>query len=359
MRTSSVFFTSLFISITFFTACNGNKGDKESEEDVAKKSYVEKQTVKVSVAKVRKGGFARELISNGKLSAKQKAVVPFRVQEIISEVRVKNGQRVKKGQLLALVDSYKYRKQLDDSRNQYEKARIDLEDQLLGYGYSLSDTSRVPPNILKMARIRSGYNQALSNYNEARRNYADTRVKAPIDGVVANLEAKTDNPSSQYKKCCEIIDDKALIVDFPILEGEIGLVDTGQPVEVIPFAMQEKSFKGVVTSINPAVDEHGMILVQAQVNNPGGVLIDGMNVKVLVKNIVPNCIIIPKTAVLYRQNRKVVFVHENGIAKWVYVITGLENSTEVTITDNSLKPGQEVIISNNLNLAHETPVEIE
>jgi len=209
-----------------------------------------------------------------------------------------------------------------------------------------------------MAKIRSGYNLALSNYKEARRNYAETRIVAPINGIVANLEAKPNNLSSQYKKCCDIINDKFLIVDFPVLEGELNRIKTDRQVQIIPFAMRDKQFSGVVTSVNPAVDEHGMILVQAGVDNPDGILIDGMNVKVIVKDIVHNCIIIPKTAVLYRQNRKVVFVHENGIAKWVYVQTGLENSSEVTITDNSLKPGQEVIVNNNINLAHETPVEV-
>jgi len=349
----------LIAAISISLLLQNCKDSKKNKENIAKKSYVEKQTVKVSVAKVRKGDFARELISNGKLTAKEKAVVPFRVQEQITAVNVQNGQRVTKGTLLATVQPYKYKKQLDDSRNQYEKARIDLEDQLLGYGYSISDTARVPRNILKMAKIRSGYNQALSNLNEAKRNYENTKITAPVSGLVANLEAVVFNPSSQYKKCCEIINDKILNVDFPVLEGEISRIKKGQKAELIPFAIQNRTFTGVITAINPTVDEHGMIQVQAVVKNPDGILMDGMNVKVLVKSTVPDCIIVPKTAVLYRQNRKVVFVYKNGMANWVYVKTGLENSSEVTITDGSLKPGQEVIVSNNINLAHETPVTVE
>ena len=83
-----------------------------------------------------------------------------------------------------------------------------------------------------------------------------------------------------------------------------------------------------------------------------------MNTKVIINKEVKDCIVIPKSAVLYRQNRKVVFVHEDGLAKWVYVETGEENSTHAAITDGSLNPGQEIIVSNNLNLAHETPVKI-
>ena len=343
----------------FLSSCGTSTKAEENEEDIAKKSFVEKQAVKVSVEAVRQGAFAQELVSNGKLMAKEKAVVPFKVQEQIVSLKVRNGQRVQKGQLLAQVESFQYQKQLSDCNNQYEKARIDLEDQLLGHGYSMKDSASIPVNILKMARIRSGYNQAWSNLREAQRNFAHTSVKAPISGVIANLEAKADNPSSQYKKCCEVINDAIMQVEFSVLEGEVSQVRKGQQVEVTPFANPNTSYTGTVTALNPSVDEHGMIKVQAEVRNPHGELMDGMNAKVLVKNEQPGCIIIPKAAVLYRQNRKVVFIHEEGIAKWVYVEIGQENSSEVTISDESLQAGQEVIVSNNLNLAHETPVTIE
>ena len=341
------------------SSCGNSTKADENFEEKAKKSYVEKKAVKVTVAKVRKGAFARELVSNGKLKAREKAVVPFLVQAQIATLSVKNGQRVKRGDLLCNVDPAKFKKQLEDSRNQYEKARIDLEDQLLGYGYDLKDSVLVPVNIMKMTKIRSGYNQALSNLREAERNFAHTRVKAPISGVVANLEAQANNPSSQYKKCCEVINDEVLQVEFSVLEGEMRQVQKGQSVGIIPFANTNKVYQGVVTAINPTIDEYGMISIQAMVDNPKGELMDGMNAKMLVKNEQPGSIIIPKTAVLYRQNRKVVFVYAKGIANWVYVKVGQENSSDVTIIDNSLKPGQVVIVSNNLNLAHETPVIIE
>lgn len=344
------------IAVAGIYSCSTSTKAEENDEEVAKKSYVEKQAVKVSVEAVRQGAFAQELVSNGKLMALEKAVVPFKVQEQVVALPVRNGLRVQEGQLLARVEAFQYQKALGDCQNQFEKACIDLEDQLLGYGYSMKDSVRVPANILKMAKIRSGYNQARSNLQEAQRNFENTSIKAPISGVVANLEAQVDNPSSQYKKCCEVINDAVMQVEFTVLEGEMQMVRQGQQVEVTPFATPNRTYKGTVTALNPSVNEHGMITVQAEVMNPNGTLMDGMNAKVLVRNEQPGCIIIPKSAVLYRQNRKVVFVHDEGIAKWVYVEIGQENSTEVTITDESLQPGQEVIVSNNLNLAHETPV---
>ncbi len=338
------------------SGCGSKAQSDNKEEEIAKKSFVEKQVVKVATSMVRKGFFSRELLSNGKLSASQKAVVPFLVQDQITAVHVNNGDRVNKGILLAQLDPFVYEKRLEEARNQYEKTRIDLEDQLLSYGYAMKDTADAPDNILKMCLIRSGYNQSRSNLEVAERNFSQTRLVAPIAGVVANLEAQTNNPSSNYKRCCEVLDDRKMQVEFPVLEGEMIMVENGQKVEVIPFAFPSLTFIGSITAVNPTVDVNGMVMIKAEIDNPQGKLIDGMNVKVLVKNEVPDCLIIPKTALLYRQNRKVVFVNENNIAKWIYVETGQENSSEVTISDKSLAAGQEVIISNNLNLAHETPI---
>jgi len=60
--------------------------------------------------------------------------------------------------------------------------------------------------------------------------------------------------------------------------------------------------------------------------------------------------------VVLRTGKQVVFTVKDGKAIWNYVQTGLENATEYTITSETLKEGDQVIISGNVNLAHESPV---
>ncbi len=351
-----VLLLSLMIAIFSLNGCTPSSA-KASDEKVASKSYVEKQEIKVTSDVVKRSTFSKELISNGKLAAKEKAIIPFEVNEQISEVRVIEGQHLKKGTLIAAVNAFTFKKRKKDAKNTFNKALIDLEDLLLGYGYALKDTAKVSVNILKMCRIRSGFNTASSALEEAERNLSHTRITTPISGVVSNLQAKENNHSAQYKYCCQIIDNSSMEVEFHVLEGELGMVSQGQTVQVFPFALPEVKKTGTIISVNPTVED-GLIKVTAQIPNKDGTLIDGMSVKMLVKKEVPDCIVIPKSAVLYRQNRKVVFIHRKGIAHWVYVKIGMENSTEVCVTDNSLKPGEEVIVSNNLNLAHESPVSV-
>lgn len=67
---------------------------------------------------------------------------------------------------------------------------------------------------------------------------------------------------------------------------------------------------------------------------------------------------LPKSAVLPRQGKKVVFVHSGGKALWRYVTTGIENSREISI-ESGLKEGEEVIYDNNLGLSHESEVSVK
>ena len=95
--------------------------------------------------------------------------------------------------------------------------------------------------------------------------------------------------------------------------------------------------------------------------NGGDRLFDGMNVRVSVKRSVPDQMVVPKTAVVLRSGKQVLFTVRNNMAMWNYVTTGLENMTEYTLVDweaSGLQEGMTVITTGNVNLAHETPVKI-
>ena len=334
-------------------SCNQQQ-DEGGEASLARREHYA-EVIEVRTTPATMGNFARELISNGRLRAVTEATVQFRVHEMIREVHVINGQRVRQGDLLAVLEEFPFRSRLDRALDQVEKTRLELEDVLLGHGYFLRDSLRVPENIWNMARIRSGYNSALNELAEARYQMSGTRLTAPVSGIVAGLEARPHNHSSSYQNFCVIVDNSRLKARFPVLESETSMISEGMRVEIRPFANHGQSYTGRITGFDPRVDDQGMVTVRALVDNPGGGLLDGMNVQVIVKREVPGQLIIPREALVLRQGRQVVFTLSDSIALWNYVETGLENSREFTITDG-LREGQEVIISGNFNLAHETRV---
>ena len=130
----------------------------------------------------------------------------------------------------------------------------------------------------------------------------------------------------------------------------------GDKVEITPYASAAGVRQGSISEINPLVDENGMVRIKARVNGSNK-LFDGMNVRVSVKRSVGEQLVIPKTAVVLRSGKQVVFTLKEGKAMWNYVHTGLENMEEYTVTDG-LEEGMEVITTGNVNLAHEAPVKV-
>lgn len=320
-------------------------------------TIVNKDVQKVSVAVLGYSDFSREIVSNGKLTAFQKAELKFRTSEIVAEIYVKNGERVIKGQKIAKLDDFILSNTLKQNRSQVGKALIDMQDALLSQGYDFRDSARIPVRAVNTARIRSGYDQAVTNLELAEYNLRTAVLAAPFSGIVADLILKPGNMYPVSEKFCSIIDDSRFEAEFPILENELISVKEGQSVRIYPFSYNDLSVKGKITRINPVVDRNGMIKVWAVCINSEHKLFEGMNVKIVIEENVSHQLVVPKQAVVLRSDKQVIFKYSSGRAKWVYVKTGLENLSSFTIIDG-LQPGDSVIYDGNINLAHDAEVEI-
>lgn len=348
MRHSAIFLFSLLAC----AACSGSK-DPNADDDAKRAAIAPADNVaEVTAMELQPSIFSHEIVSNGRLAARERVDVNFQSSGVIAEIYVKNGQHVAKGQKIASLDAYRLKNQLEKDRNSVASARLEMQDIIIGQGYDPEHLDLVPADVLRLARLKSGLEQAELALNATRRDLDDATLTAPISGTIANLTTKPHNLTSS-DPICRIINDGGMDVQFSVMESELPMVKTGDVVAVTPFS-GGATRQGRVAEINPMVDENGMVKVWASVAGGKG-LIDGMNVRVRVKRVAENALVVPKTAVVLRSGRQVVFTLENGKAVWNYVSTGLENLNEYTITEG-LKPGMKVITSGNINLAHESPV---
>ena len=338
----------------------GSKSDK-TESELAKDSYkIEKNTV--DTMHLRKQPFNRETISNGILKGAARAELRFKTPGVVEYVPVHNGSRVKKGDVIAKLDTQTLQLDYERAQQSLGKAQLDLYDALIGFGYG-RDTSNVPADILNVAKIRSGYASALNSYKIAQIALQNATLTAPHSGVVANLTVKPHEYSSEV--VCTVIDDSAFNVEFKVLEGELPYIATGREIAVQPFIDVTQNYTGTIKEINPFVDNKGQIEVSASIANRGGKLIEGMNVKVFIKSTKENLPIVPKSAVVMRDGYDVLFVYnpKSGKAEWRYVDILQSNSTHHVVRGHKEKDvlrseGEAIIISGNLNLADGSDVEI-
>lgn len=345
-----------FLLLVTFIGCDAKKEEKEEEPNMEMtreeicKNYVD--TLLLS-----KGVFKKQIICNGKLRAIAKCKLTMPTSGLLQTINVHNGMLVHKGTLMATVDKSAALIDLKKAERQMDKAKIDLIDKLIGQGFD-ADTSLVPLAVMKRAKIISGYVNAQEQLEMATRQLNKCSLYAPFTGRVANLDCKCYELAKDF---CTLINDTYFDVEFNLLEAEMGLGLKGQKVVVSPFVNEQKKFNGKVTEVNPIIDDKGQIKIRAKIKNKEGLLVEGMNVRVVLETNFKNMYVVPKNAVVLRDGYHVIFKYNNGEALWTYVDVLYSNLDSYAITGNKekhteIKEDDVIITSGNLNLADGTKV---
>ncbi len=337
-------------SYLIYSCSNSSSPDEENLPPLT--TEVPQDTPKISAIILQKKSFEKEILSQGIIEAMAKSDVVFPIDKMIEKINVGTGLRVKKGQILATLDNYDLKHEHDIIAQEIEQTWIKINTKLVSLGYTLDDTSRLSPTLWENIKIENGLATLHLQKKMAKHKLDQTSIIAPISGIVADVEAQVGNPSSNYKKLCTIINDYQMHVKFALLQAELRTVKKGQNIDVSPMDQPDTKFSAKITAINPQVDENGVLWAFAKINRPGGKLIDGMKANVKIKEIVPDQLVVPKSAIVDRQNRFVTFVYKNGQAHWVYSQILFENASEYAIDDSGPQPGDTVIVSNNFDLAH-------
>lgn len=334
-------------------AC-GKSNEKKDDDSLIRQQMSETyvDTMRLTVMP-----FQKQIVCNGRLSAREKSDLRFATDGMTLQIHVKEGEHVGKGQVIATLDREQRQRELDKAEHDLYRAKVELTDKLIGLGYD-ADMDGVPEDVMKRAEVASGYYTARFQLDEARRQLAECDLRAPFAGTIANLEAKTHQKSD---KICTLIDDSQFDVEFKVLEAELGSIGKGRRVSVSPFVAEDNAFSGTVTGINPQVDEKGLVKVTARLSGKDASLIDGMNVRVTVEENIGNMFVVPKDAVVERDGYHVIFRYRDGHAVWTYVDVAHSNINSFAITgckrkETTIAEGDIVITSGNLNLADGTEV---
>lgn len=340
------------LSCIALCACSKQSADDDrSKESVQLKA--DNIIPEVETITLEETALNHDIVSNGHVKARESADLTFRTPDIVSEIFVKNGQHVRKGQPLARLDLFKLESEKKKQLATLDQAELQMKDVLISQGYDPENLSKIPQDVVKLARVKSGMEQAEASYNSVLKDIEQATLIAPFDGVVANMKLQKHSVAPSSESAMRLINDGLMNIEFPILESELAMINVGELIEVTPFAGGETQ-KGQITEINPMIDENGHVNVIASITGAKG-LIDGMNARVRITRNLGQRLVVPKSAVVLRTGRQVVFTYQDGKAMWNYVTTGFENLDSYEITEG-LEAGQTVIIGGNENLAHEAPV---
>lgn len=298
----------------------------------------------------------------GQAEAVNRASVLSRVDGIIEDIRVGENSSVREGGLLLQFDTTEYALAVARARADLVNAEARYQEMTFGDDEITDPQARQERD--RLARARSGLAQAAVALREAEINLERTSVRAPFPGRVADLMVVEGQQAGPGTELLTVVDLDPIKVEVQVLEAEIGYLREGRRATITFAAFSGETFSGRISTINPVVDpDTRTARVTVLLSNPRGRIKPGMYARVsLEANFFPNRILVPRTAILEKDRRTMLFVFEDGRAKWRYVTTGLENDTQVEIVPNDetsmVEPGEIVLVDNHYYIIHDAPIRL-
>jgi len=205
----------------------------------------------------------RMLVSKGVIRSENEIKIYSRIEGQLNEVKLLEGQSVRKGETLFSLDEWELRNKVLLNESALEQASFRMEEILVSQGYKRDQFATVPERISSNARIKSGMNVCEQELKISREKLSRASIKAPITGVITGLTAVSYAFVKPGETLCTVVDPNHLIVEFSILETELRNFFVGAKVDVKAIAYKETSHIAIVRSVGSVVGSDGMIRVEA------------------------------------------------------------------------------------------------
>jgi membrane fusion protein (multidrug efflux system) len=260
----------------------------------------------------------------------------------ILQLSAEEGQRVRKGELLALVrhdaqDSGLARAETNLEKNQGEYERL----------RRLFDQKVVSQQEIDSARI--AFETSRIDVDDRRRDLRNTKVIAPIDGTITQRSVSAGAFVTSGAQVLSIVDFSTLVARVYVPERELDRLHVGQPAEIVGKAAQGRRGTGAVARIAPIVDSTtGTVKVTISLppelaGGPKGFL-PGMYAEVtLTTERRDDVLLVQKSAVAHDDDQSWLFVVEGNRVRRKPVKLGLANREQAEVLEGAAV-GDEIVL---------------
>ncbi len=318
------------ISISLLSSCNSAKQAQEDEhegeerkENMVSLTKQQMEAVNLKLGKIEQRNMSNNLKSNGRieLPPQNKANVSALVNGVVKDIFVIEGDLVKKGQTLAILEH----PDIVEMQQQYLEAVNNLK-------YLENDYLRKKELYEEEVTSGKAYQKTLSDYNTAKATINGLKAKlkmlgikipslkkgsisptinitSPIDGFVRFVEVNIGTFVEPNRDMFEIVDNRSVHVDLLVYEKDIHKIKKGQEVHFTFSGLPDKELKGTIFSVGKAYEnEAKAITVHVDIENKEGVLIPGMYVNghIITDTVTTNAV--PNEAVAAEGNKYFIFV---------------------------------------------------
>jgi RND family efflux transporter MFP subunit len=291
----------------------------------------------VQLTRVGRDDIATYLETTTTLEPRNSAILVARRGGQVVRLLAEEGDQVREGQALALIDATEQELALSRA-----KLASEVADKELARGRQLRERSLIADKELEDRELAK--RTAWQQKEQAKYDLSQTRISAPFAGRVVRRMVNQGETVNPGKECFEIADFTPLLgrVYFP--ERELAQVRVGQPAVLSLDILPGKEFPAVVLLVNPAIDRgNGTFKVTLEVRDPSGTLRSGSFARVRLRTGVhQDAVVLSRRALVSEDGDDFVFIARADSVNRVKVAVGASSGDTVQIL-NGVAEGDSVV----------------
>jgi len=395
------------LPVLILSACSKDSGEKEP-------------AVPVQVVTVKKETIQRTVIAEAILFPLQQAAITPKISAPVKTFYVKRGSRVRKGQLLAVLENTDLAAAAQENKGSYDQAQaayatttasdlpqevqkaqldaqaakqlFEAQQKIYSSRQELFQQGAMPRKELDQAGVdltnaknqyeiaqqhldaltKVGKQQTLKSaagqlesakgkYLGATAQLSYSEIRSPIDGVIADRSLYPGEMAAAGTPLLTVMDTSQVIARAHIPQPEAALLRVGDHATVsVPG--QQDPIEGKITVVSPALDPNSTTVeIWVQIKNADQLLKPGTSVQVsMLAQTIPDALIIPSTALLTAQdgNSSVMQVSADNHANQKAVKVGVHQGDSLQIVEG-LQAGDRVVASGAYGLPDKSKIKVE
>ncbi len=262
----------------------------------------------------------------------------------VLKINIKEGEPVKKGDIIAILDSRDYENAFNSVKASYDAALASLNRIKELYKEKLSTRTQLDNAVAQVENLKASLDSAALNLERC-------KIKAPISGIINHLFIDKGQYLNHSNDVVEILQIKQVKVKVGIPESDVAAVRRLNTFNVRIDALEGKSFSAKKYFLSKTADPMARLynLILKLNNNTGEILPDMFARVEIVKKEVPNSISVPLYSVISRNNDKIVYIINDNKIHSRKLELGLQEGWRVEVT-KGLKAGERVVVVGHRNV---------
>ncbi len=307
--------------------------------------------VPVSVEPVRRDTLNSFLVINGIVEPERRIEIFSRLSAYVKQILKEEGAYVKENEVLATLDDTEIRISYEQAKIELEQAKLSLEEAEQNFTRNQELIKRELISEQEFQTQEAQYKQRQLDYENRQENFKNlqlqlnwTQIRSLSDGYITERLIEVGSRVNANQQVYTIEDFSPLLIRVFVPTSDSIQLTPGMSAEVTTEILAGAVFPGEVKLINPRIDtDTGTVKVTVEVFDESLRLKPGMFVEVqIVIGEKEDVLVIPRRALLYKQNNIYVFVADRNTVSQREVSLGLIEEDHVEVT-NGLNEGDIIV----------------